>query len=401
MMVSTTSAPASSMTTTYYVFVIAHPDDESMFFVPTIRALVDERLRKQQQLKHQHNSPHGNYVVWILCLTTGNYDGLGLVRRDELIQVAYGPNTILGCDKVIFLDDESENDKKNDEQLLLLLPQDHPTKRWNKEYVSSKIEETLIQHIKMQEQEEESEQQQVQEEEIDEKMPSHRRVVLITFDELGVSGHVNHRDTYYSVFDRIMKQMILGPSKVSIVEVKNKKPSPRTTKDVELHIEGWQLYTEQNIFKKYIPIYDWIMFVYYWLCRLLQQLLLIVSGSSTRNGGGTSSSFSSNNMNESSLSSLLMDGESSSSSSSSTTTTNCITFRNYKPWINWYAMKTHASQFVWYRRLFVIFSCYTYCNHLQPMIQQQRRRQNSSSNRKSNSNDDDTTTTNKQKKKEE
>ena len=32
--------------------------------------------------------------------------------------------------------------------------------------------------------------------------------------------------------------------------------------------------------------------------------------------------------------------------------------------INWCAMARHASQFVWYRRLFVVFSSYTYCNTL-------------------------------------
>lgn len=32
------------------------------------------------------------------------------------------------------------------------------------------------------------------------------------------------------------------------------------------------------------------------------------------------------------------------------------------PWESWCAMATHASQWVWYRRLFVLFSRYTYIN---------------------------------------
>ena len=378
--------------TTYYIFVIAHPDDESMFFVPTIRALIDERRRRKHRHGHGGNE-NSNYVVWIVCLTTGNYDGLGVVRRDELNLVANGTHTILGCDKVVFLSND-ENEYENDDQQRL--PQDHPTKRWDKEYVSSKIEETVIQHVKkhVEEEEEESEKyEQQQEEDIQEESHRRRRVVLITFDEWGVSGHVNHRDTYYSVFNRIMKQMIVGPSKVSI-EVQKSSLSystaftRRTTDEIELHIEGWQLYSEQNILKKYVPIYDWIMFVSYWLYQLL---VLFIGGSSS------SSSMDEMNttLNESSLSCLLVDGD----ESSRTTGCSSITFRNVKPWINWYAMKTHASQFVWYRRLFVIFSCYTYCNQLQPMIKRQNNSTTSTTKRSNSSNND--FTTNKQTKKEE
>ena len=52
----------------HILLVIAHPDDEAMFFVPTIHTLVQEA--------------HSN--VYILCLSTGNFDGLGSVRTEEL-----------------------------------------------------------------------------------------------------------------------------------------------------------------------------------------------------------------------------------------------------------------------------------------------------------------------------
>lgn len=48
--------------------VIAHPDDESMFFVPTLSHLREE----------------GSHAVHILCLSTGNADGLGTTRTAEL-----------------------------------------------------------------------------------------------------------------------------------------------------------------------------------------------------------------------------------------------------------------------------------------------------------------------------
>jgi len=49
--------------------LIAHPDDESMFFSPTLIALTNPAL--------------GNHLK-ILCLSTGNADGLGETRKQEL-----------------------------------------------------------------------------------------------------------------------------------------------------------------------------------------------------------------------------------------------------------------------------------------------------------------------------
>jgi N-acetylglucosaminylphosphatidylinositol deacetylase len=53
--------------------LIAHPDDEAMFFAPTVLALTRPET--------------GNHVK-ILCLSTGNADGLGETRKKELIKSA-------------------------------------------------------------------------------------------------------------------------------------------------------------------------------------------------------------------------------------------------------------------------------------------------------------------------
>ncbi|KAL8829396.1 MAG: hypothetical protein Q9191_002038 [Dirinaria sp. TL-2023a] len=53
--------------------LIAHPDDEAMFFSPTLLALTAPEL--------------GNHVK-ILCLSTGNADGLGDTRQRELLDSA-------------------------------------------------------------------------------------------------------------------------------------------------------------------------------------------------------------------------------------------------------------------------------------------------------------------------
>ena len=51
------------------LLLIAHPDDEAMFFAPTVLRLTDPSL--------------GNHLK-ILCLSTGNADGLGETRKKEL-----------------------------------------------------------------------------------------------------------------------------------------------------------------------------------------------------------------------------------------------------------------------------------------------------------------------------
>lgn len=39
-----------------------------------------------------------------------------------------------------------------------------------------------------------------------------------------------------------------------------------------------------------------------------------------------------------------------------------LNFCVFNPLISWKALKIHNSQFVWFRKLFVAFSSYTYCN---------------------------------------
>lgn len=50
------------------LLVTAHPDDEVMFFAPTILALVSMGV-----------------YVYALCLSIGNADSLGSIRKQELL----------------------------------------------------------------------------------------------------------------------------------------------------------------------------------------------------------------------------------------------------------------------------------------------------------------------------
>ncbi|CAB4279560.1 unnamed protein product [Prunus armeniaca] len=121
------------------LLVIAHPDDESMFFTPTINYLT----------MRGHN-------IHILCLSIGDADGKGITRKEELYQAS----AIL---------------KVPHQQVKVL---DHPDlqdgfgKVWNHNILAMIIEEEIN---------------------------SYGIDLIITFDNYGVSGHCNHRDVHYGV----------------------------------------------------------------------------------------------------------------------------------------------------------------------------------------------------------
>ncbi|TYH75675.1 hypothetical protein ES332_D04G036600v1 [Gossypium tomentosum] len=121
------------------LLVVAHPDDESMFFSPTINYLTSKG----------HN-------LYLLCLSIGNADGMGSSRKDELYRACVVHKIQL-------------------QQVNVL---DHPElqdgfgKVWNHGLVARIIEEEVYSHV------------------ID---------VIITFDSYGVSGHCNHGDVHYGV----------------------------------------------------------------------------------------------------------------------------------------------------------------------------------------------------------
>ena len=78
------------------LLVIAHPDDEVMFFTPLLRYL-------------QSTSA----IVSILCLSDGNFEGIGTVRSLELIKCA-AMFSIAAQDVHIVNYDQLQDGMKND-----------------------------------------------------------------------------------------------------------------------------------------------------------------------------------------------------------------------------------------------------------------------------------------------
>ncbi|GMH13685.1 hypothetical protein Nepgr_015526 [Nepenthes gracilis] len=121
------------------LLVIAHPDDECMFFTPTINYLTSRG----------HN-------LHIFCMSTGNADGMGDSRKYELHNACAVLKVPLQQVKIL----------------------DHPDlqdgfgKVWN---------HTLLAKI------------------TEEEITSCGIDLVITFDSYGVSGHCNHRDVHFGI----------------------------------------------------------------------------------------------------------------------------------------------------------------------------------------------------------
>ncbi|XP_049715754.1 N-acetylglucosaminyl-phosphatidylinositol de-N-acetylase isoform X3 [Elephas maximus indicus] len=114
------------------LLVTAHPDDEALFFAPTVLGLA--------RLGHR---------VSLLCFSAGNYYSQGEIRKKELLQSC----GVLGVpsSSVMIIDNRA-------------FPDD-PGVQWDTEHVAS----VLLQHIE-----------------------ANGINLVVTFDARGVSGHINH-----------------------------------------------------------------------------------------------------------------------------------------------------------------------------------------------------------------
>ncbi|CAD8081211.1 unnamed protein product [Paramecium sonneborni] len=119
------------------LIVTAHPDDEAMFFLPTISYLNDK-----------------NYEVHLLCLSNGNANNIGKIREAELQKCC----KYLKINKLTII---------NDEHL-----QDSMSISWPIEKIQKIVEDYILQNnIKG----------------------------VITFDKNGISDHVNHIACYKAI----------------------------------------------------------------------------------------------------------------------------------------------------------------------------------------------------------
>ncbi|CEM25307.1 unnamed protein product [Vitrella brassicaformis CCMP3155] len=144
------------------LLVFAHPDDEVMFFTPTLAEI--QRLNQGRRRRNESEME----VHW-LCLSTGNYDGLGGVRSNELMRSA--ESFAVPADRVCIVDEADLQDGWAE---------------WPTEATSNAVFQTLIKV---------------------------RPDTILTFDEWGVSGHPNHRavgKAIKSLYERMNPSARLG-----------------------------------------------------------------------------------------------------------------------------------------------------------------------------------------------
>lgn len=140
------------------LLVIAHPDDEAMFFGPVIIRKLEpaedqENTHSEDQKNNQNDRKQLAKNFHLLCITSGNQYGVGNRRKSELIasavKLGLRSSNVRIMDDVRWLDGEHQVWHQQSLQQLLM-----------DEILSKNITE------------------------------------LITFDEYGVSGHANHRTLY-------------------------------------------------------------------------------------------------------------------------------------------------------------------------------------------------------------
>lgn len=143
------------------LLVTAHPDDESMFFGPTIL-----ELRRR------------NCRVFILCLSEGNFNQQGDVRRQELWDAC-----------------ESLGIKPEDITLLNATHlRDDPALEWKTVTIANQI----LKHLE-----------------------ALGADLLITFDKSGVSGHPNHCAIYHATASLCLAGLVPNKCKVLTLESVN------------------------------------------------------------------------------------------------------------------------------------------------------------------------------------
>lgn len=245
------------------LLVTAHPDDESMFFLPLLRSL--------QASDEQEGD--AEWQTHLLVLSRGNFDGLGDVREAEMKACA----TFLGV---------------NPERLAVLEDpalQDGMQNQWSAQHIA----DVVLQYV-----------------------DTHGIDAVFTFDDYGVSGHPNHIAVFRGVREALRRQHERCDAAQADAQDEDGDlvvvSPPKATR-----VRGWAL-ESTGILRKYIGVLDAALS--FWL--------------SGRQG--------------------------------ETPDDSAFVFC-FRPAWNYRAMALHRSQFVWYRRLFVAFSRYTFVNTFQPI----------------------------------
>ncbi|KAJ3787135.1 LmbE-like protein [Lentinula aff. detonsa] len=152
------------------LLVTAHPDDECLFFAPTILGLADhQRTFDASDGKKNHKSE-----LYSLCLSVGDADGLGHIRKEEYEKSL----DVLGI--------KDRNRMTLDDPYL----QDSMEESWNIDYIADVVADFVI---------------------------SHNITTILSFDQNGVSNHPNHKAIPYGIQRVISAYTVYPPPKFYVL----------------------------------------------------------------------------------------------------------------------------------------------------------------------------------------
>mmetsp|Transcript_43944 Transcript_43944/g.93546 ORF Transcript_43944/g.93546 Transcript_43944/m.93546 type:complete len:590 (-) Transcript_43944:288-2057(-) len=365
------------MTKTVWLLITAHPDDESMFFIPTLRSLLN--TINQANIKTVAADADGRRPsddissIQLLCLSNGDYRDAsdGPIRTKEM----YRACSLIGV-----------GNRKDSAATVTVLDEnrmkDGPNEVWSCDLVS----ETVLEHIRKRvapiacadgitsskpkrdcmlsdpSKETQSwvfmEKKTVQSSKSGKESKQTINLNLLTFDQCGVSRHPNHVDTFRGVQYLLNEKCYVTRDKVEpmamaklwLCHERHATKNDADTDSIEFNISVHTLRTISNPLQKYFlwVFVDIIPFLFMWLFEMLWHLVYFLIGGLTWSKGGPQP------IQQFSMTKTTSDGSN-------------MQCRIMDPILVWMAMAAHHSQFVWYRRLSVIFSRYTYINDLQQL----------------------------------
>ena len=354
-----------------WLLITAHPDDESMFFIPTLRNLINFSSSNQKDTKSDNNTN-----IQLLCLSNGDYRDIsdGPIRTKE----TYKACSIIGI----------QNDSRTTAAVTVLNDdrmKDGPNEVWSEDLIANSILEHICKAIpsmldesitkpdkkqdyilsgpkdkkKMQQSwcymDHKSTPQSPKAKTKDLNIVQTIDINLLTFDKGGVSNHPNHIDVFKGVQYFLNEKCIVETCKSSeqhnIAKLRLYQEKSNNNIAIELNVSLHTLRTISNPLYKYFlwMFVDIIPYLFIWLFQVVIFLVYFLLGGLLWGKKGSSPQI----QQFSGKRSIKRGGNS------------CQQYRIMDPILVWRAMAAHYSQFVWYRRLSVMFSRYTYINDLE------------------------------------
>ena len=354
-----------------WLLITAHPDDESMFFIPTLRNLINCNSSNQKDTQSDHNTNN----IQLLCLSNGDYRDVsdGPIRTKETYKACSiigiqnnnrtsaavtvlnddrmkdGPNEVWSSDLIAnsilehirkavpsMLDNSITKSDKKKHDYILSGPKDKKKMQQSWCYIgieksaqSSKTKDlNIVQTID---------------------------INLLTFDKGGVSNHPNHIDVskgvQYFLNEKCIVETACKSSEQHNAKLQLYQETSNNNIAIELNVSVHTLRTISNPLHKYFLwiFVDIIPYLFIWLFQIVVYLVYFLLGGLLWGKKGSSPQ-----IQQFSGIRSIASGEVSRQQ-----------YRIMDPILVWRAMAAHYSQFVWYRRLSVMFSRYTYINDLE------------------------------------